>query len=189
MKRPFFVPYNRIQEAMEDTRRDHYEYFLDLKNMEVITLQVLVLDDALKALYSDVPSEYEEGVELDSTINLNADLSHDHESTVELAVTVLLNDKRYIYIPERNSAEAFKTMASFAEVVSNHELRSALICALNGPGAFRRFKDILIPDKRMRKIWHGYNARAMKQVIDRWQRTLKEPVKPADEAGLFGSLN
>jgi|Deesub1362B_J571_1020462.scaffolds.fasta_scaffold00036_55 hypothetical protein len=157
-----------IQKAMEDIRRDENDYFLDLYTLQVVILPVDRIQQALSILYHSVGDDYERGVELDSEVNLDAELPDEYEEVVEMAIKVLTDTQRYVRIPERSSSEAFKVMRSFTSTVRDPSLREKLLKALNGAGAFRRFKDVLLEDKKERKKWHGYNAKAMKRVIDQW---------------------
>jgi hypothetical protein len=162
------INYDMIQKAMEDIRRDQNDYFLDLYTLQVVTLPVEKIQQALSILYHSVGDDYERGVELDSEVNLDAELPDEYEEVVEMAINVLTDNRRYVRIPERASSEAFRVMKSFASTVRDPSLRERLFKALNGAGAFRRFKDALLEDKKERKRWHGYNAKAMKRVIDQW---------------------
>ncbi len=160
--------YDEIQKAMEDVRRDRYDFFLDLETLGVVTVSMAVLEEALSALYGGTSPEYEREVVFDSDVNLDAELSDSCEENLDAALSVLLDGERYLRIPERNAREAFEVMRSFAETVKDGELRRRLLDSLDGRGAFRRFKDVLLSDKRERKRWHGYNAKAMRAVIDGW---------------------
>ncbi len=170
MKKRLRVNYDGIQKAMEDVRRDRFDYFLDLKTGDTITLPISILNEALRVLYGSPSPEYDRDVLFDSEVNLEAELSERHEETVELALSVLMDEARYIRIPERSSVEAFQVMRAFTGTVSDPVLRRRLTEALDGAGAFRRFKDTLLSDRKERKRWHGYNAKAMRRVIDEWLR-------------------
>jgi hypothetical protein len=160
--------YDRIQKAMEDVRRDRLDYYLDILTGEAKEIPVLLLEEALGRLYHELEDDYERDTVFDSEVNMEADLTGEEEEVVEMAVEVLLDPNRFIRIPERDSDEAFEVMTRFAMTVKDSSLKKDLITALNGSGAFRRFKDVLLRDRKERKRWHGFNAKAMKEVIDRW---------------------
>jgi hypothetical protein len=90
---------------------------------------------------------------------------------------ILDKNGRYARIPERYSSEAHQVMSEFLGTIEDYVLRGELTHALNGKGAFRRFKDILITYPKERKRWHGYNAQAMKKVIMEWLEALE--IEPA----------
>ncbi len=162
------VNYNEIQKAMEDIRRDRFDYFLDLETSRVVVLSVAALNEALMTLYGSTSPDYEKDVVFDSEVNLDAELPDSSEEAVDIALSILTDEDRYLRIPERNAGEAFNVMKSFIDTVADPELRDSLRGALNGAGSFKRFKDALLSDRRERKRWHGYNARAMKRVIAGW---------------------
>ncbi len=162
------INYDHIQKAMEDVRRDRFDYYLDLKTGEVKVIAVEILNRANQMLYLSPDDEYEPGVVFDSEVNIEAEVDEETLEAIEEALRVLLDEKRYVRIPERDSADAFSTMREFAETVEDEALKEALFRALDGKGAFRRFKDTLLRDKRVRKRWHGFNALHMKRVIKRW---------------------
>lgn len=52
-------------------------------------------------------------------------------------------DDRHERIPQRSSHEAYEGMRTFAESLDEEDVRDRLFAALEGKGAFRRFKDVL----------------------------------------------
>jgi hypothetical protein len=63
-------------------------------------------------------------------------------------------------------------MEQFTQTVENTPLKELLTNALNGKGAFRKFKDALIDYPKERKRWHSYNAKKMKGEIIEWIHSL-----------------
>jgi len=166
------VDFDEIQKAMEDVVRDVFDYFLDLETGEVITLSEDILNELKLSLNDgddeDIGDEIEY-IEFDKEPNL----PYWMEDEVELALEVLLNeDDRYIRIPERESSEAYKVMTDFIDTVKDPVLKEELVYALDGKGAFRKFKDVLIGYSKERKRWHGFDAKAMKKSIIVWLRSL-----------------
>ncbi len=166
------VNFDEIQKAMEDVVRDAFEYFLDLKTGEVITLSEDITKEVMSRLYESDSDEIGDDVEY-IEFDEEPDLPHWMEDEVELSLEVLLNKNgRYIRIPERDSSEAHKTMGDFIGALDDPVLKEELTGALNGKGAFKRFKSVLIGYPKERKKWHGYNAAAMKKVITVWLNSL-----------------
>jgi len=172
------IDFDEIQKAMEDVVRDSFDYFLDLRTGEVVALSEDILDEVGERLYEGEFDEIGDSIEY---IEFSEEpvLPFWMEDEVDLILDVILDKKgRYVRIPERYSAEAHQVMSEFLETIEDHVLRGELTHALNGKGAFRRFKDILITYPKERKRWHGYNARAMKKVIIEWLESLEvEPVQ------------
>jgi len=171
------IDFEEIQKAMEDVVRDSFDYFLDLHTGEVIALSEDILDEVEDRLYEGDFDEIGDGIEY---IEFSEDpkLPSWMEDEVELVLDVILDkNARYVRIPERYSSEAHQAMHEFLETVENPVLKGELTHTLNGKGAFRRFKDVLINYPKERKRWHGYNALAMKRVIIEWLKSLE--IEPA----------
>jgi hypothetical protein len=145
---------------------------------DVVAIEEEVLDQAIRSLYRGNPDyEPEEDAEFDSEIDLDADLPDRVLDSLEDTFAVLLNPGRFLRIPERDSAEAFACMRSFAGEIEDGCLKEALIDTLDGKRAFRRFKDVLTVNPGERKRWNAFNARQMRNVIRTWLEALG--IKPA----------
>jgi hypothetical protein len=172
------IDFDKIQKAMEDVVRDSFDYFLDLRTGEVIALSEDILDAVEVRLYEGDFDEIGDSIEY-IEFSEEPTLPLWMEDEVEIILDVILDKNgRYARIPERYSSEAHRVMSEFLENVEDPVLNRALNHALNGKGAFRRFKDALINYPKERKRWHSYNARAMKKVIIGWLESLEvEPVQ------------
>lgn len=172
------VNFDEIHKAMEDVVRDTFDYFLDTETGEVIAFSEEILKGIKSKLYDDA-EEYEEDEEFEYIeFDEEPELQGWMLDEVELALEILLDESdRYVRIPERNSNEAYRSMAEFIEKVENPLLKNELTESLDGRGAFRKFKDALVHHPKERKRWHGYNAKTMKRQIAEWLRSIDvEPV-------------
>ncbi len=82
---------------------------------------------------------------------------------------VVAGDKeRYILIDPASSREQYRWMEQFVASIRDEALQERLIIAIDGKGAFRRFKDVLLhyPDERER--WFNYRARRLHAYINEW---------------------
>ena len=84
MNKYLTVNYDEVQKAMEDVKRDRFDYFLDLKTGRVVTLVITTLNEALRTLYGDSSANYDKNIVFDSEVNLEAELSRSEEHTSEL---------------------------------------------------------------------------------------------------------
>lgn len=165
------IDFDEIQKAMEDIVRDSFDYYLDLHSGKVIVLSEDILGDVKARLCDSELDDLGDDIEY-VEFSEEPTLPYWMEDEIELVLEVhLARDGRYNRIPERSSSEAHTVMAEFIETVKNPVLKEELTYALNGKGAFRRFKDVLINDPKERKRWHGYNAKAMKKVIVEWLKS------------------
>ncbi|HJZ48531.1 MAG TPA: UPF0158 family protein [Roseiflexaceae bacterium] len=75
---------------------------------------------------------------------------------------------RYIAIPNADSREGYTTMEDFIETVADQRLQAQLAQAIQGRGAFRRFKDVLVtyPDERER--WFAFNTARVRERVLAW---------------------
>jgi len=162
------VNFDEIQKAMEDVVRDTFDYFLDLETGEVMPFSEDILREAKLRLYEDDSDEMEDDIEF-VEFDEEPDLPDWMLDEIELALEILLDEnERYIRIPERESSLAYKSMSEFIDIVTDPDLKEKLSAALDGKGAFRKFKDALTNHPKERKRWHGYNAKVMKREIIEW---------------------
>lgn len=171
------VNFDEIQKAMEDVVRDTFDYFIDLGTGEVMAFSEEILNEVKSRLYesdSDEIGDEIEYIEFDEEPEI-PDWMVDE---VELVLEILLdNNERFIRIPERESHSAYRSMSEFLDTVDDISLREELSTVLNGKGAFRRFKDILLQYPKERKRWHGYNAKTIKWEVIEWLTSIGvEPV-------------
>jgi len=169
------VDFDEIQKAMEDVVRDSFDYFLDLETGEMMALSEDILSVMKSNLHEDEYDEIGDDIEY-IEFDEEPELPEWMEDEMEMIMEILFNEERYVRIPERQSGEAYITMKNFIETISDHRLKSELSAALNGKGAFARFKSLLTDYPKERKKWHGYNAKAMKKATIDWLGSLG--VKP-----------
>ena len=141
-----------IEMAMEDVNRDLIEYYLDTENGQVIVL-------------SEEASRY---VEDDEYLNIR-DLPDWQKDEIKVAEKIL-NDQtdRYVNIPEKPSYESYEVMVDFTEIVEDELLRDKLNIALDGKGAFRRFKNVLKNYPDYEKKWFAFKSSRMEEEVTDW---------------------
>ena len=97
---------------------------------------------------------------------------------VPIARAIDEGGERYAAIPEVPSYEAYELMARFAETVTDPELRDRLDIALDGKGAFGRFRGVLERYPEERKRWFAFKETAMAERVREWLGELGiEPVE------------
>ena len=75
---------------------------------------------------------------------------------------------RYLAIPTDSSREGYRDMEAFTDTVKDENLRDKLRIALNGRGAFRRFKDVLLDYLEYRERWFKFKEERTKSRINEW---------------------
>jgi hypothetical protein len=93
---------------------------------------------------------------------------------------VASNIANYIRIDPASSREQYRWMERFVGSVGDGPLRERLIMAIDGKGAFRRFKDVLLAYPAERERWFTYRADLLHWHMHNWLRERQiEPETPA----------
>lgn len=92
--------------------------------------------------------------------------------------------ERYLDVPTDSSREGYRDMEAFAEIVEDRNLREKLEIALNGRGAFRRFKDVLFGYPEKRKEWFKFKDERLKRRVNEWLEVNK--IEPEIVNGVGG---
>ena len=98
-----------------------------------------------------------------------ADLADWEQELLQAAESIFGDDKnRFLEIPRRESYEGYNLMVAFAETVRSKGLREKLDIALDGKGAFQRFRNVLNdhPDELAR--WYAYKEECMREEAVQW---------------------
>lgn len=77
---------------------------------------------------------------------------------------------RYQAIPPGDSRVAYRTMEDFIETVTDRRLANRLELAIQGRGAFRRFKDTLLDYPAERQRWFAFEEVRQREQVLEWLR-------------------
>lgn len=75
---------------------------------------------------------------------------------------------RFVHLDPASSREQYRWMERFVQSVADDALRERLILAIDGKGAFRRFKDVLLSYPVERDRWFTYRANLLHIYINGW---------------------
>jgi hypothetical protein len=78
------------------------------------------------------------------------------------------NPGRYLRVDPASSREQYRWMERFVASVSDQALRERLLVAIDGKGAFRRFKDVLLAFPAERERWFTYRSDLLHFHIQTW---------------------
>ncbi len=78
------------------------------------------------------------------------------------------NIHNYIRIEPASSREQYRWMERFVASVADDALRERLIISIDGKGAFRRFKDVLLAYPAERERWFSYRSDLLHWHIHNW---------------------
>jgi hypothetical protein len=99
----------------------------------------------------------------------------------------IASDSAYLRIEPVSSREQYRWMERFIPMVDDTGLRAQLSQAIDGKGAFRRFKDVLIAFTTERERWFAFRSERLRVFMEAWLsanalRPVQRPVRPADPA-------
>jgi hypothetical protein len=77
-------------------------------------------------------------------------------------------DPTYLRIDPVSSREQYRWMERFIATVDEPELRAKLVNAIDGKGAFRRFKDVLMAYPVERERWFTFRSERLRTCMEAW---------------------
>jgi hypothetical protein len=82
--------------------------------------------------------------------------------------TRIIADSRYLRIDPVSSREQYRWMERFIATAEDEELRRRLNIAIDGKGAFRRFKDALVSHPVDRERWFAFRSERLRSCMESW---------------------
>jgi hypothetical protein len=76
--------------------------------------------------------------------------------------------RRYLEAPRMSSQESYEDMVDFIKAVEDENLKEKLYIAIDGPGAFRRFKNVLLRCPVERKRWFKFKESRLRERTAEW---------------------
>ena len=134
--------------------------------MEKKTLKINL--DELCSAMADSSYEHEYYLDLETGEILFISDYMDDEETGKLKDQVEEESDRYERIPEAESHEGYEDMVEFIATVKDEHLAELLEVAINGKGAFRRFKDVLLNYPEERESWFQFKDDRMEEKALEW---------------------
>jgi hypothetical protein len=98
----------------------------------------------------------------------------------EQRAKVQAGGEAYVRIEPAASREQYKWMERFVVGVTDEPLRERLVIAIDGKGAFRRFKDVLLNYPTERERWFSYRSELLHWAMHKWLE--KEQLAPKEPA-------
>ena len=92
----------------------------------------------------------------------------DDEETGELKEQIEEEFERYERIPSAESHEGYRDMVDFITTLENEHLAELLGVAIDGKGAFRRFKDVLLDHPEEDERWFRFKDDRMEARALEW---------------------
>src|SRR5687768_261633 len=80
----------------------------------------------------------------------------------------IASDSSYMSIEPVSSREQYRWMERFIPMVEETDLREQLAAAIDGKGAFRRFKDVLMAHAPERERWFTFRSERLRVFMEAW---------------------
>jgi hypothetical protein len=80
----------------------------------------------------------------------------------------IASDANYLRIDPVSSREQYRWMERFIPMVEDNDLRAKLTNAIDGKGAFRRFKDVLMSYAADREKWFTFRSERLRTFMEAW---------------------
>ncbi len=87
----------------------------------------------------------------------------------------IASDGNYLRIDPVSSREQYRWMERFIPMVDEGELRTKLTQAIDGKGAFRRFKDVLMSFAPEREQWFTFRSERLRTFMEAWLARPRHP--------------
>ena len=100
--------------------------------------------------------------------------------SAELRARVVSGGEQFVKIEPASSREQYKWMEQFVAMVEDPALRERLLIAIDGKGAFRRFKDVLLNYPVERERWFTYRGDLLHWQIQQWME--REQIESTEAA-------
>ena len=136
------------------------------------------LHDAPSASIRDVPIDWEA---LENAFENNAPEVHSYLQVMTGDVLRVVDgvadpqmhariasDPKYLRIEAVSSREQYRWMERYIPTVEEPKLRARLEVAIDGKGAFRRFKDVLMAYGSERERWFTYRSERLRTFMEAW---------------------
>jgi hypothetical protein len=153
MMKKLKVDVEDIAMIMDNQDRFGTQYYLDTETGEVA------------AIPEELMGTFEEGESCEGLPAWELDL-------LPTAKEIFEGSKRYEEIPTRPSYEGHNLMVAFAEGVTDRKIQRELSIALDGKGAFRRFKNVLRGYPDVEKEWFEFKAERDKEEVKEWLESI-----------------
>ncbi|HET9887327.1 MAG TPA: UPF0158 family protein [bacterium] len=83
--------------------------------------------------------------------------------------------KSFVRVTSMTSQEAFEEMEDFADSLDDASAKDALFRTLEGKGAFRRFREVMLENAPLRERWMEFRAQRSQNRLEKFLRTLSSP--------------
>jgi hypothetical protein len=179
-ERRLAIDMGELEAAFEDAS-DTVRYYLDRETGLVMAITDEIRDE-LEAIYEELDDEHGQEADLFAEALQQRDLPEWMRAMVYEAHAVEQGyGTRYIAVPTADSREGYRDMEDFIATIGSPQLRAQLAYAIQGRGAFRRFKDTLLAHPDERERWFAFRQARVRGRVLAW--LAEEGIAVVTEAG------
>jgi len=163
MKRKLKVNIGELMIALDNNSWE-MNYYLDLETGEVVSVSEetsSALQGILEQAGAETPLNGEKLVR-------QSNLQDWQQEEALLAWKIESNFSHYLPIEPDNPYEDYSDMEDFIFTVKDEHLRELLWVAIDGKGAFRRFKNTLLRYPQERERWFSFKDNLIRQRAAEW---------------------
>ena len=80
----------------------------------------------------------------------------------------IISDANYLRVDPVSSREQYRWMERFIETAEDPNFQDRLLSAIDGKGAFRRFKDVLMHYPAERERWFSFRSERLRACMEAW---------------------
>jgi hypothetical protein len=166
-RRRLAVDLSELEYAFEDASWEASRY-LDLETGQVITITGEIRRE-MEDLYEESDAQ-ENGEPIDfAELVRRSDLPDwEKDAVIEADQIERGYGSRYIGVPEADPHEGYRDMEDFIATVKDERLQDRLWRAIQGRGAFRRFKDVLAEHFHEEQRWFEYKDACLRRRVLNW---------------------
>ncbi len=124
--------------------------------------------EMLGVAMEDSSYEHEYFLDLDTGEVLFLTEDMDNDESRQLRESVESESVRYLHIPQAGSDKGYQDMEDFIDTIQDEYLKKILETAIQGSGAFRRFKDALARYPEARELWLKFKDDRTRKRIWEW---------------------
>jgi hypothetical protein len=93
----------------------------------------------------------------------------------------IASDANYLMVDPVSSREQYRWMERYIATVEESELRTKLVASIDGKGAFRRFKDVLMSFPVDRERWFTFRSERLRAAMSAWLEAHGFEAAPREE--------
>ncbi len=166
-RRKLAVDLSELEYAFEDASWEAIRY-LDLETGQVITVTGETRRQVENLYEESDERENSESVDFVELVRRSDLPEWEKDTAIEADQVERGYGLRYIGVPEADPHEGYRDMEDFIATIKDERLQDRLWRAIQGRGAFRRFKDVLAEHFHEEQRWFEYKDACLRRRVLNW---------------------